>query len=187
MTLIFGLLDVKMISTRHIFDILDNYLLHHTLRYLPLKFELLVCLVLTINLFILYFQMEPVNKTCVTCCDGSTSDESSNRCCDCNAKHDACSVTQISDEEERSTRKRSSWNNEVTQHSSSVTFFILCLIFIVVLASIFVWRRCRRHDAKRRFRFRDGRIRTRNRIQKSPLNNSSQSDYQILPLTEPGY
>ena len=130
--------------------------------------------------------MEPVNRTCVTCCDVINGD-SSNRCCDCNAKRDACSVTLNSDEEERSTRKRSSWNNEVTHNSSSVTFFILCLIFIVVLAAFFLWRRCRRHDVKRRFRFRDGRIRTRKRVPKSPQNNSSGSDYQILPLTEPGY
>ena len=131
--------------------------------------------------------MEPVNRTCVTCCDGSASDDSSRRCCDCNARRDACSVTLSIDEEERSTQKRSSWNSDVTQHSSSVTFFFLCLIFIVVLAAFFVWRRCRRHDTKRRFRFRDGRIRTRCRVPKSPQNNSSGSEYQILPLTEPGY
>ena len=61
-------------------------------------------MLLTNNIFkFLTKQMDPLNRTCVTCCTDVKSD--AKPCCDCNAKRDACVVTQTSDEEEeRNTR-----------------------------------------------------------------------------------
>ena len=118
----------------------------------------------------------------MTCC-GDTNDVTP--CCDCNAKGDACAPKRVADEE-RSTRKRSSWNNtELTQHSSRATFFIVAAVFVAVIVGFGIWRRCRRrHDAKRRFRFgRDGR---RTRVPKSPQNSFRPFDpgYEKLPMTD---
>lgn len=127
--------------------------------------------------------MDPINHTCVTCCD----DTDVAPCCECNAKRDACATKKIA-EEERSTRKRSSWNNEsMIQRSSSATFFILSFVFVAALAGVVAWRRCRRHDGKRRFRFREGRTR-RQRVPKSPPNTlrTFETSYEKLPLSETG-
>lgn len=118
----------------------------------------------------------------MTCCSDAND---VTPCCDCNAKGDACVPQRVVDEE-RSTRKRSSWTNtELTQHSSRATFFLVAAVFVAVIVGFGIWRRCRRrHDTKRRFRFgRDGR---RTRVAKSPQNSFRPFDpgYEKLPLTD---
>lgn len=128
--------------------------------------------------------MDPINRTCVTCCSDAND---VTPCCDCNAKRDAC-INKPTSDEERSTRKRSSWNSsESSQHSSRATFFVVSAVFVAVIVCVVAWRRCRRrHDSKRRFRFnRDARSR-RNRVPKSPQNNlrTFEPVYEKLPMTE---
>jgi hypothetical protein len=68
----------------------------------------------------------------------------------------------------------------------SVTFVIVAAVFVAVVALATLWRRCRRHDVKARFRFRDGS--RRRRVPRSPQISLRTFDtgYEKVPLAEAG-
>ncbi len=123
------------------------------------------------------FALYPQNGTCTSCCGQQTSE----KCCECDKLHHTCIVKKdnVSKDmdEERSTRKRSSWGNtELKYTSSSSTLLIIGGVCIVCLGLGFFLKKFKRLESKRRYR---------RRKRESRLPNAGKT-YERLPMTENG-
>ena len=124
------------------------------------------------------FALYPHNGSCTSCCGANQTSE---KCCDCDKLHNFCVVRKDNGskdvDEERSTRKRSSWGSTEHKYSSpSSTFFIVVGICIICVGFGFFLKKFKRVEGKRRYR-------KRKRESRSP---SSGKSYERLPMTENG-